>query len=257
MTDTAIRSFGYRYDLERRNQLEIDGHEPEQLLKAFRATFPPTNPEANPLGVFDILNQGNVGSCQGHALAGIFSICYFLATGRREHFSRACGYYIAQRYDGINGDNGSTLSGGNKVATEHGMCLEKDWPYTGRYEPREPTGLNYLYKLKRSKPLRTLELVKEWRDAGLPIQTGMSWGNAADREVVDNWSPGGGGHSTVFWQRTPGGNTRMLNSWGSWMADGMNEWSDNAITQLLRHSWTELIGYAPDEMSFPIPDPIT
>lgn len=249
---------GYAFELERRNQLEIEGNDPMRMREQFKDSFPTFNLTADPLGAIDILNQGNQGACQGHALATIFQICYFLATGRKESFSRAAAYYLSQRFDGIRTDSGSTLSGGQKVATS-GLCLEKYWPYPSRYDNREPSGLSYPFKLKVTRPLRTVKEVTDWIDSRLPIQTGVPWNQSCQREVVDNYQalPGSGGHSTVFWLRSQAGNIKMPNSWGrDWCNDGVNEWTESSIDRVLRSRFTVLIGYAPDEMSFPEPTPL-
>lgn len=252
-----IHRLGYNYVHEDKRSLEINGAEPAEALRLFQASFPKFNTTADPLGAVAILNQGNQGSCQGHALATVFSICFFLATGRKEAFSRAAGYYLSQRKDGISGDRGSTLNGGQWVATQHGMCLEKDWPYPSRYNPAEPSGLKYLYKLKVTRPMRTVKEVTDWIDSGLPVQTGLMWNDSCSREIVNNWQPGGGGHSTCFWQRDNAGNVKNLNSWGTqWNGDGVHSWTESSIDRAIKHQWTTLIGYAPDEMSFPSYGPL-
>lgn len=202
-----------------------------------------------------------VHNCQGHALAQVFSICYFLATGRREAFSRAAGYYLAQKRDGIRGDKGSTLSGGQWVATQHGMCLESDWPYPSRYNPGMPPSAQnkFLFKLQTTKPFKDLESMLQWLDEGLPIQIGLTWNNSCDQEVVDNYNGNsGGGHSTVFWQRRANKNVVNWNSWGRrWAGDGVHEWTPESIKRALASRWTVFIGYAPAGMSFPQPQPIS
>jgi hypothetical protein len=251
-------SLGYAIKKENRADLEKNGIDSKLLLAQYRDAFPVFDTTANPLGAIDILNQGNQGACQGHALALIFSICFFLATGRRQKFSRAAGYYLSQRYDGIRGDNGSTLSGGRKVATEHGMCLESDWPYPSRYNPTEPANVPYLYTLKTTKPMTSVKDVTDWIDAGLPVQQGGPWNDSTAREIVSNWRSGGGGHSTVFWQRSQRGNIVMPNSWGAdWNDDGMNEWTEASIAAALKDRYTVMIGYAPDGMSFPDQSPLS
>lgn len=248
---------GYSIHAEDRDALEENGQSPELALNSFRASFPALDIKANPLGAVDILDQKNQGACQGHALAMVFSICFFLATGRRQAFSRAAGYYLSQRHNNIRGDHGSTLSGGQWVATQHGMCLETDWRYPSSYYPQEPPNVPYLYKLKVTRPMRTAKEVTDWIDAGLPVQTGIYWNDSCSREVVNNWRPGGGGHSTCLWQRAQSGNVNNLNSWGpQWNGDGVHEFTEGSIARMLADSNTTLIGYAPDEMSFPDQEPI-
>jgi hypothetical protein len=168
-------------------------------------------------------------------------------------FSRAAGYYLSQRKDNIRGDSGSTLSGGQYVATEHGICLESDWPYPSRYDPSEPKFAKYFYKLKVTRPMRTVAEVVDWIDSGLPVQIGLSWNDSCSREIVNNWrGGGGGGHSTCYWLRSAAGNVKNINSWGpTWNGDGIHEWTESSIDAALRHPWTVMIGYAPEQMSFP------
>ena len=259
--DLTPGPLGYAFDWEQHDLLESQGQEPELVLKQFKDTFPKFNTTADPLGVVDILDQGQQGSCQGHALAQVFSICYFLATGRKQAFSRAAAYYLSQQKDGIRGDQGSTLSGGQYVATQHGLCLESDWPYPGRYNPAMPPSAQgkFLFRLATTKPFRDVKSVVEWLDQGLPVQIGVTWGSSCDKEVVDSYNArSGGGHSTVFWQRRAGGNVVNINSWGRrWAGDGVHEWTVKSIEAALAARWTVMIGYAPSGMSFPIPQPLS
>ncbi len=250
-------NLGYAFEKENRPFLEAHGQDPSVMLSKYRDSFPEFNIKANPLGVFDIFNQNPLGSCQGASLGGVFEVCFFLATGRKIKFSKAAAYYLSQRKDGIRGDNGSTLSGGNWVATQHGLCLEEDWPYTRRYDPTEPRGIQYNYRLKVSRPFRQVQEVLDWVDSGLPVQIGLMWNDSCSREVVNNWRPGGGGHSTFYWLRAQSGNVNNINSWGErWNGDGMHEWTEASIDRALKHQWTVMIGYAPDEMTYPQQDPI-
>jgi len=252
---------GWAFEREDYGRLEATGLDAGLVLQRYADTFPEFNATAGGLDVIDILDQGQQGACQGHALATVFSICYFLATGRREAFSRAAGYYMAQKRDGIRGDQGSTLSGGQWVATQHGMCKESDWPYPSRYNPAMPSSAQgtFAFKLQTTKPFRDVDSMLEWLGRGLPIQTGLNWNSSCDQEVVDSYSMrGGGGHSTVFWQLRPNGNVVNWNSWGRrWSGDGLHEWTPESIARTLQNRWTTYIGYAPDGMSFPVPDTIS
>ena len=248
---------GYAWEFERHSMLENRGVDHAELYAKYRDALPKLDVTSDPTGAFDILDQGNQGSCQGHALAGVFGICYWLETGRKIQFSRAAAYYLSQKRDGIVGDRGSTLSGGQWVATQHGLCLESDWPYPSRYNPNEPPGIAYAYKLAATKPMRTSKEVFEWIDLGLPVQIGLLWGNSADQEIVRAWRPEGGGHSTFFWMRSKAGNIKNLNSWGKrWNGDGVHEWTEASIDAAIKHRYTVMIGYGPAGMAFPKPTPV-
>lgn len=243
---------GYAIAEERPYSLVVNGGDPNEMLKRFRDSFPSFNPRANPVEIVDIENQGQQGSCQGHSASSVLEVCGFLATGRKFKLSRACCYYLSQRRDGITGDNGSTLSGGNYVLTQHGVCPESDWPYPPNYDPRQPQGIQYPYKLKVSRPFTDVDSMRKWSDAGLPIQTGIFWNDSCNQEVIDDWRPGGGGHSTMLWTQFSDDMINNVNSWGKqWNGDGVHKWTWRSIERMLRDRFTVFIGYAPDEMSFP------
>jgi hypothetical protein len=175
-------------------------------------------------------------------------------------FSRAAGYYLSQKKDGIRGDQGSTLSAGQWVATQHGLCLESDWPYPSRYNPQQPASAanKFLFKLQTTKPFKDLQSMLDWLEQGLPIQTGLTWNDSCNEEIVDRYNGrSGGGHSTVFWQRRPSQNVVNINSWGAgWSGDGCHEWTPKSIETALAGRWTVFIGYAPAGMEYPVPDAI-
>ena len=245
------------YDIDNENLDDLNkGEEPVVLMGAFENMIPDFNCQIDPTTIAIVLNQGSLGSCQGHSLSTVFQICYFLATGRTAIFSRAAAYYLSQRKDKIRGDRGSTLSGGRWVATEHGMCLEEHWPYIERYDPKEPDGVPYQYKLKVSRPFKTVEEIVEWIKLGLPVQTGVRWGREMNTEVVEKASKRGGGHSTCLWSMR-GDHCNNINSWGqSWNGDGVHCWSLAAIEEMLDHGGI-FVGYSPDGFDYPDPEPLT
>ena len=254
---------GYAFNSERLDELNEKGADPVVLLQKFKEDFPKLNTTADPTDILIMLNQGMQGSCQGHALATIFSICFWLTTGRVFAFSRACGYYMAQMYDGLRGDVGSTLNGGRRVATEHGMCLEEDWPYPERYHPTKPARIKFEYKLQSTKPMSSVDDIVNWLNEGLPVQTGVIWDNSCNNEVVDRYdgsNPRTGGHSTVFWlyNATTRKNVRNINSWGEdWNGDGVHDWTIESIERAVDNPNNVFVGYAPDNMSFPDIDPVS
>lgn len=248
---------GYAIDKENRHLLTSQGIEPKRMLRLAKASEPKFNTNVHPMTLFDALNQGGQGACQGHALAVIFKVCLFLLTGQIEFFSRAAAYYLSQKKDGINGDRGSTLSGGQWVATQHGLCLEKDWPYPARYNPVPPSNnIKYPFKLVASQPTRDFELIAEALDMGLPVQDGIIWDSSVSRTLVTNYvGSGGGGHSTVLWTKSDD-NYRRINSWGQWDGDGCNENTPRALKQQVEHRYSSHVIYAPEGMIYPERQPV-
>lgn len=244
---------GYAIEKENQASLMANGVEPKLLMQRYKEQFPAFNASADMLDIINVLDQGQVGSCQGQSLCKMFQICFYLATGRIVNFSAMCGYIIAQRFDGLDGrDVGSTLSGGQRVATEHGMCLEADWRYTGRYDSSVPN-VAFPFKLASAQPTNDPALIKEALSLGLPVQTGMAWNNELERERVESYTGAGaqGGHATSLWL------DKHLNSWGSgWNGDGLSSWSDRALEQIVTHRGNTFVIYAPDGMDYPDLEPI-
>ena len=248
---------GYAIELEKHDLLMAEGMQVKPMLQAARENKPEFNATVDPMTLFDPLNQGSQGACQGHSLALIFTICYFLETGRIVHFSRAAAYYLSQRFDGIRGDRGSTLSGGMKVATQHGLCLETAWPYPSRYNPAEPSGIKYPFKLVSSQPTSDPAEIMEALDLGLCVQDGIIWDSSVSRTVSTNYvGAGGGGHSTTLWTKYDNGNYRRINSWGMWDGDGCNENTQRSLEQQVRHRYSTHVIYAPQGMIYPELKPV-
>jgi hypothetical protein len=254
--ELPIGAMGYAIMAEQKPLLMSQGMSPHAMLKAVRENKPTFNVDVHPSTLFAPLDQKSQGACQGHALALIFTICYWLATGRVDYFSRAAAYYLSQKKDGIQGDRGSTLSAGQWVATQHGLCLEEDWPYPPSYDPRQPAGISFPFKLVASQPTRDYELIAEALDMGLPVQDGIIWDNSVSRTIVTNYvGNGGGGHSTTLWTKK-GSLYRRINSWGMWDGDGCNENEPKALKQQVEHRYSSHVIYAPEGMIYPELQPV-
>lgn len=243
--------FGYNIEAERKEEIIERGTDPTLVLMAMRAAFPQHNPYAAP---WLRLNwQGQQGACQGHALAHMAQVICNQAYSVQRTFSRACGYYEAQRHDRITGDKGSTLSGGRKVASEDGLCLEQDWPYPDRYNPTRPQGFDQLPRIviPSSKPIEDAELIYDLLEAGAAIQTGVNWNASFDVPVSDRHSTAsGGGHSTLLYGlNQSNGNIVHHNSWSGWQQNGRNEWTLNFLKQILaRDRWAVFVAYQATEV---------
>jgi hypothetical protein len=66
-----------------------------------------------------------MGGCQGYSLTENGEYNYTVATGKIEQFNPVVSYVMSQKYDGIDGDQGSTLDGGTTAAKDFGFCLHK------------------------------------------------------------------------------------------------------------------------------------
>ena len=228
----------------------------ESSVLAMRGTYGEV--KVDPRAVMKIENQGSVGSCQGHALSSCVELCYYIATGDlTRQLSRAFGYYETQRIDGINGDRGSTISGGIKLATTLGIPREDLWKYSGRYENRRPANWNEivedakLHQVGQSYRMESYDGVRTFLGSGQGgISIGISWGGEVDRPVVNSFSgAGGGGHAIALLglserlDQSGRPYVWMLNSWGAnWGNKGWSEWAPSAVEQMLRHRYTACFG---------------
>jgi len=214
----------------------------------------------DPRDIVKVENQGQQGSCQGHSLSSCLEWCYAIATGGTVlQLSRAMAYYETQRLDGIRGDAGSTISGGVRLALSTGVCEEPLWKYPTAYNPNRPANWEEVktnaakYKAGRAIKIRTYEEYRAFVGSGQGgVHIGIAWGNAMNVPVVDRFTPGGGGHAIAGLCLSERVDSQgrpyiwILNSWGvsfgSREEPGWQEWSATAVSQMLAHQWTEMIG---------------
>jgi hypothetical protein len=228
----------------------------EAAVLAMRGTY--SEIAFDPRKVMKVENQGSVGSCQGHALSSCVEVCYYIATGDlTRQLSRAFGYYETQRIDRIQGDRGSTISGGIKLATTVGIPREELWKYSGRYDNRRPANWQEIeadaqqHKIGQSYRMTTYDGVRTFLGSGQGgISIGISWGGEMDRPVVNSFSgSGGGGHAIALLSLSERLDQSgrpfiwMMNSWSTnWGNGGWSEWAPNAVEQMLRHRFTACFG---------------
>jgi C1A family cysteine protease len=228
----------------------------ETAVLAMRGTY--NEVKVDPRKVMKVENQGSVGSCQGHALSSCVELCYYIATSDlTRQLSRQYAYVETQRIDGINGDRGSTISGGIKLATTRGIPQEKLWTYSGRYENKRPANWTEIetdaqqHKVGQSYRMTTYDGVRTFLGSGQGgISIGISWSGEVDRAIVNSFSgAGGGGHAIALLglsERLDNSGRPyvwMMNSWGAnWGNAGWAEWAPAAIEQMLRHQYTACFG---------------
>jgi hypothetical protein len=206
-------------------------------------------------------NQGRIGSCQGHALSTAVEVCYFIASGEYKQFSRAYGYYAAQRQDNLLGrDRGSTISGGVTVAKQRGVPLDPVWPYDGTYNPHPPGGWEAVYEAASQYKIKTHTMIRGYDDAYEflasalgAISLGIAWTSSCEPTrdgLITKYSGGnGGGHAICL----PFLSTRkdvqgrpwvwLANSWGTgWGNGGYAEVSPAAFNSMCNDGNTVAIG---------------
>jgi len=247
------RKLGYAIESENMEVLYSEGKHTETMLKLAGEQYPSQNQYADPAPVCPIKDQDGVGACQGFALSSIFAVCYYLKTSQLLNFSAMGLYILSQKEDGLIGrDVGSTLSGGMRAAAK-GICLDEAWPFRDTYDPRIPP-VDRPYKLTGSRPTNDPELIDAAIDAGLVVQTGMTWNSELEQEVVTSYTGRGarGGHSTYLFGRKENGNIWHHNSWGLWNQDGRSSWTKQAMRQIVTFRSNTFIIYSP-ELVYPAP----
>jgi hypothetical protein len=247
-------NFGYRIDLERRADLESTATRlPAGFQRHFRAPE-----EIDPRPWHRIEDQGEMGSCQGHALSSVCEMAYHIATGEVIQFSPLFAYYATQKIDGIRGDQGSTIDGGRRCAMEFGSCPLDVMPYPNpvRYRWEIP---KEAYEAAKAFKIRSHTMIRSYQDAFTflasgqgGIEIGIGWGDLQtdSRGVIETYRPGPGGHAVCFLgysKRSDRNSEKYLwlaNSWGpqNWGNAGWAEVSPTAVRQMLQARDTVMVG---------------
>lgn len=268
----GYRLDGYRPDLEDYDRLIAKSTNVSHILQSRidapyefdpRAIFRDNDPRDD----MQVEDQGQQGSCAGHAGTSAVELATFIATRRMFQLSRGGLYYMAQEEDGIQGDQGSTIHGCSEVLRKIGVPLEEDWPYPSRYDPSPPGGITHQHELAAEFMvgshtfLSNADDVLQYLKAGLGgVQIGITWGGDVDKYGVFRWRAEGGGHSVAFlgWKVINGDEyVWLLNSWGrKWGDDGWALVSMDTLDQMFRDRSTVMVGYSdmsnPDVRDLPV-----
>jgi C1A family cysteine protease len=253
---------GYRIDLENLAELRATQTSFQRMLSVGDTPERVDPRRSSVPGFLPVEDQLAIGSCAGNALADVGEMAYTIATGQAVQLSRMFAYIAAQIVDNINGDNGSTISAGTKVARE-GICSEVVGPY-----PRTYPGRSYITQAmltdRKNYILQSHTEIKQEPDArgflgsgAGGIQIGISWGNEmtpdANGCIRRFTGAGGGGHSVGIvgyvpdadiGQRSTKGYWYLLkNSWGTrWGIKGYAYVDPAAIAAMLKHRFTAFFG---------------
>lgn len=262
MTDRF--TFGYRIDLERRDELARDAVDFRAHIDGLYAA----PPEIDPRPWHRIENQGPMGSCQGHALSSVCEMAYHIATNEVIQFSPLFAYYATQKIDGILGrDAGSTISGGLQCARQYGACPLDVMPYpqpvryTGRIPP-EAFEAAAPFRIRSHAICRSYDDVFAFLASGQGgVEIGIRWGAAMTPNndgVVEQFRPGSGGHAVCFLGYSRREDVRgrkylwLANSWSeAWGDRGWAEVAPRAVDQMAQHPETVMIGMS--DLSTPMP----
>lgn len=197
-------------------------------------------------------NQGPIGSCQGNGLSSALERIQWATKKKKVQLSRIFAYLATQKIDGLlYSDRGSTISGGAKLATTNGVCLEERTGYPSRYPSRDQVDkilsqANYEagaeYKaLKATRLTQDADEAMDLIAGGAGISFGISWYSGLiprDRIVRSYNAPANaGGHAMFIGGYRANGNLLAANSHG----DGIYEITPDAWSQMLRARWTVAI----------------
>jgi hypothetical protein len=206
-------------------------------------------------------NQGQMGSCQGNDLASVLERLQHVA-GRSVQLSRIFAYLATQKIDGLLGnDRGSTISGGAKLALQHGVPPEEMTGYPPRYPGRNErakilSAENYAagerYRAASSWDVSgPIEDAMDWIGGGGGISIGIPWyqGIIPRDRIIRRFAPGRsfGGHAVAVLGYDPDF-LIGVNSHG----DGPFKITGEAWEDMQRHRYTSMIGLAGDADPQPI-----
>lgn len=200
-------------------------------------------------------NQGPIGSCQGNGLTSAMERIFWASQKKKLQLSRIFAYLATQKIDGLlYSDRGSTISGGAKLATQNGVCLESNTGYPPRYPSRGDvdrilSAENYAagadYKaLKATRLTGEADEAMDLIAGGAGISFGISWYSGLiprDRIVRTYRAPANaGGHAMAVLGYKANGNLVAVNS----HADGPYEITPEAWSAMMRGRWTVAIALA-------------
>lgn len=246
---------GYPIELEDREYIKSLPNEAPVL--AMRGTYNEIRLDAKQ--ILKVESQARQGACAGHSLSSILEWIYAIATGGdRIQLSRAMAYYETQRIDGIRGDNGSTIGGGEKLVKGTGLCREELWKYPSSYNPSRPANWEEIkvdakqFRVKTSIRITSYDGYRTFIGAGLGgVHGGWNWNSTMEKKVVEVFQPTNrdGGHSEagicLSTREDSSGRPYIwiLGSWDKTFAQaGWQEFSPTCIQQMLKHPNTVLVG---------------
>lgn len=165
---------GWRSDIERREWLKETAYHFD-MSKPFRAKA-----VVDPRPFITIENQGNMGSCSGHAMSTCCEVLNYFETRTSVQLSRMFAYLKGQTVDNLLGrDNGATISGVVEAAKRFGICQESTFPYPGRYTTDIPDSAESEasnHKILKHAKFRSYDECYKWLASGTgAMEIGIAW----------------------------------------------------------------------------------
>jgi C1A family cysteine protease/copper chaperone CopZ len=133
-----------------------------------------------------IEDQSQANSCSANAVVGLFEYLHKRGAGKHKDISRLFVYWNARKFDGIKGDEGSSISNNIRVLEELGGCPEKVWPYDLKAVNKKPDGDAYQeakrYSLEGAREVSVnLKAMKACLAEGYPFAFGLDLFNTFDK----------------------------------------------------------------------------
>lgn len=255
---------GYDPTLERRDEIANSSTPMMFTMRDFQA---PDEVDPRPLMRHD--KQFNMGSCQGFSLTNCGEYLWALPYGsvsKDRQFSQLFAYLESQRFDRLIGkDEGSTISGGVKVAKEIGYLPESELPYRTPYPSNSRVlitdamrKLAEPFRIRSHTWLESYEAIFQYLASGSgAVHTGTAWNDSfySANGVLESVRFGtrDGGHATAWLGYSKRKDSRGRNY--IWRLNSHNDsWTEIApsvIDALCRHSYTSIVGIS--DLSTPGP----
>lgn len=201
-------------------------------------------------GLLKIEDQGQQGSCTGHAGTSVLEVLNYIKTKAWEQFCRQWLYIQGQKIDGIRGDQGATIEGVVKAMQKVGICREELSPYNGQYYTNFPAACS-AEALKHLLAGQVTEITSaQMADDYLRSGTGgIYFGCDCVKTVMDSKGrvetfsgPSAGGHAMCFLSMD-GDDFDGPQSWGEQAGDhGWNMWSRRATETMIHHPNSVVLG---------------
>ena len=180
-------------------------------------------------------DQAVVNSCTANAIAGAYEYLAMRALGASGDISRLFIYYNSRQYDGIQGDEGSTITGSIRVLEELGACTEALWVYDPQFVNCQPSAeayeeaLSFLVKEAQEIDIN-LYAMKHCLAEGYPFAFGLKLFKSFDRA---------GKHGRVLLPEPNSKDGRTSHSSHAMLCVG---YSDKTQAFIVRNSWGESWG---------------